>query len=47
MSFFIHQITVYHFKDEENVEIIHFNKKENTNVYFRYNQKINVINKRY
>lgn len=38
--FFIHQITVYHFEDDENVSIIHFNQ-----VYFRHNKKINQIDK--
>ncbi len=38
--FFIHQITVYHFKDDENVSIIHFEQ-----VYFRNNKKVNQIDK--
>lgn len=38
--FFIHQITVYHTTDDENFTIQHYNK-----VYFRYNKKINVIDK--
>lgn len=38
--FFIHQITVYHFEDDEKVSIIHFKQ-----VYFRHNKKINQIDK--
>lgn len=38
--FFIHQITVYHFEDDENVSKIHFKQ-----VYFRHNKKINQIDK--
>lgn len=38
--FFIHDITIYHLVDDENVEIKHFN-----NVYFRHNKKANVIDK--
>lgn len=38
--FFIHQITVYHFKDDENVYKIYFKQ-----VYFRHNKKINQIDK--
>ena len=39
-KFFIHQITVYHFEDDENVSKIHFKQ-----VYFRHNKKINQIDK--
>lgn len=39
-KFFIHQITVYHFKDDESVSIIHFKQ-----VYFRHNKKNNQIDK--
>lgn len=39
-KFFIHQITVYHFKDDESVSKIHFKY-----VYFRHNKKINQIDK--
>lgn len=38
--FFIHQITVYHFEDDESVSKIHFKE-----VYFRHNKKINRIDK--
>ena len=38
--FFIHQITVYHFENDENVSKIHFKQ-----VYFRHNKKINQIDK--
>lgn len=38
--FFIHQITVYHFLNDEDVSIIHFKQ-----VYFRHNKKINQIDK--
>lgn len=38
--FFIHQITVYHFEDDEKVSKIHFKQ-----VYFRHNKKINQIDK--
>lgn len=38
--FFIHQITVYHFEDDENVSKIHFKE-----VYFRHDKKINRIDK--
>lgn len=38
--FFIHQITVYHFKDDESVSKIHFKQ-----VYFRHNKKTNQIDK--
>lgn len=38
--FFIHQITVYHFKDDESVSKIHFKQ-----VYFRHNKKNNQIDK--
>lgn len=41
-KFFIHQITIYHFKDEENVTKTHLE-----GVYFRHNKKVNVIDKRY
>lgn len=39
-KFFIHQITVYHFKDDESVSKIHFKQ-----VYFRHNKKNNQIDK--
>lgn len=39
-KFFIHQITVYHFENDENVSKIHFKQ-----VYFRHNKKINQIDK--
>lgn len=39
-KFFIHQITVYHFKDDESVPKIHFKQ-----VYFRHNKKNNQIDK--
>lgn len=39
-KFFIHQITVYHFKDDESVSIIHFKQ-----VYFRHNKKNNQVDK--
>ena len=38
--FFIHQITVYHFEDNESVSKIHFKQ-----VYFRHNKKSNRIDK--
>lgn len=38
--FFIHQITVYHFEDDENVSVSHFEQ-----VYFRHNKKTNSIDK--
>lgn len=34
-KFFIHQITVYHFKDDESVSKIHFKQ-----VYFRHTKKL-------
>ena len=37
-KFFIHQITVYHFENDENVSKIHFKQ-----VYFRHNKKTNQI----
>lgn len=40
MSFFIHEITVYHFNDDETVTRLPFNK-----VYFRHNKKTNLIDK--
>lgn len=40
MSFFIHQITVYHFKNDTEVVKINFD-----NVYFRHNKKTNLIDK--
>ena len=40
MSFFIHQITVYHTEDGEPFEPLFFN-----NVYFRHNKKTNLIDK--
>ena len=39
-KFFIHQITVYHFENDENVSKIHFKQ-----VYFRHNKKNNQIDK--
>lgn len=39
-KFFIHQITVYHFENDENVSKIHFKQ-----VYFRHNKKINRVDK--
>lgn len=39
-KFFIHQITVYHFKDDESVSKIHFKQ-----VYFRHNKKVNQVDK--
>lgn len=39
-KFFIHQITVYHFENDENVSKINFKQ-----VYFRHNKKINQIDK--
>lgn len=39
-KFFIHQITVYHFEDDESVSKIHFKQ-----VYFRHNKKNNQIDK--
>jgi len=41
MRFFIHQITVYHFEEDETVTRIHFEQ-----VYFRHNKKTNLIDKR-
>ena len=38
--FFIHQITVYHFADDESVTKVHFK-----GVYFRHNKKTNQIDK--
>lgn len=38
--FFIHQITVYHFKDDESISKIHFKQ-----VYFRHTKKINQVDK--
>ena len=46
MSFFIHEITVFHFNDEENVKKIYFDGDNLPKVYFRHNQKINVVNER-
>ena len=40
MSFFIHQITLYHTNDEENYSKSHFKQ-----VYFRHNKKSNLIDK--
>lgn len=40
MSFFIHQITVYHFEDNDIVTRINFDS-----VYFRHNKKTNLIDK--
>lgn len=39
-KFFIHQITVYHFKDDESASITHFKQ-----VYFRHNKKVNQVDK--
>lgn len=39
-KFFIHQITVYHFEDDESVYKIHFKQ-----VYFRHTKKINQVDK--
>lgn len=39
--FFINKITVYHFKDDENVMRLQFD-----GVYFRHNKKSNQIDKR-
>ena len=39
-KFFIHRITVYHFKDDESVSKIHFKQ-----VYFRHTKKINQVDK--
>lgn len=41
MSFFIHQITIFHVKDDDTITRIPFK-----DVYFRHNKKINVIDKR-
>ena len=41
MSFFIHQITVYHFNNDETITRLEFGK-----VYFRHNKKTNLIDKR-
>jgi len=41
MSFFIHQITVYHFGDEDKPTRLPFE-----HVYFRHNKKANLIDKR-
>ena len=38
--FFIHQITVYHTKDDENFDIQHYDK-----VYFRHNKKTNLVDR--
>lgn len=40
MSFFIYQITVYHFESDDKVSKSHFKQ-----VYFRHNKKINQIDK--
>lgn len=40
MSFFIHQITVYHFESDDKVSKSHFKQ-----VYFRHTKKINQIDK--
>ena len=45
MSFFIHQITVYHTEDDKTYEIIHFDGKKLPKVYFRHNKKTNLIDK--
>ena len=42
--FFIHQITVYHFKNDD-VSIIHFDGNKLPKVYFRHNKKTNQIDK--
>lgn len=42
--FFIHEITIYHFIDEE-VEIQHYNGDKLPKVYFRHNKKSNVVDK--
>ena len=39
--FFIHQITIYHFENDESVTRLHFEQ-----VYFRHNKKTNLIDKR-
>lgn len=41
MSFFIHNITAFHFDDDEEVSRIEFE-----GVYFRHNKKSNLIDKR-
>lgn len=46
MSFFIHNITVFHFDDEEKAKKIFFNGGNLPKVYFRHNEKVNVIDKR-
>ena len=44
MSFFIHNITIYHFENDT-IEKIYFNGKKNPKVYFRHNKKVNLIDK--
>lgn len=46
MSFFIHEITVFHLNEDENVKKIYFDGDNLPKVYFRHNEKINVIDKR-
>lgn len=43
--FFIHEITICHFKNDEDVEIQHYDGKKLPKVYFRHNKKSNVVDK--
>lgn len=43
--FFIHQVTVYHTKDDENFTIQHYDGKNLPKVYFRHNKKTNLVDK--
>ena len=43
--FFKDSITLYHFEDEDNVSIVHFDAQEDNGVYFRHNKKSNLIDK--
>lgn len=43
--FFIHQVTVYHTKDDENFTIEHYDGKNLPKVYFRHNKKTNLVDK--
>lgn len=44
-TFFIHQITVYHTRDDENFTIQHYDGENLPKVYFRHNKKTNLIDK--
>lgn len=45
-KFFKDSITIYHLKDDEEIERIQFDGKKYPKVYFRHNKKANIIDKR-